>query len=132
MQPARDSNGVEKDRGRLLGSYCQQHRKRKDGAHYVPRIAAVEEPGRPQQERIKDDVQQIDEAERLGRDAEVPRARIDVVLTGFDGNVADSAVRIAHRERQDAAHAQRRREDGERGEQELAEDDAVDGEGAAS
>ena len=68
-----------------------------------------------------------------GERAEDGAERVDRV--GGADVAADRLERArddAHGQRQDAAHAQRRRQDGERGQQELAEDDAVDGEGAAA
>ena len=68
VQPSRAHAQDERQEAgrRLLRRDRQQDRQRQDRADQVLRLAAVQDPGGEQQERVGDQVQQIDEAEQGG------------------------------------------------------------------
>ena len=59
----------------------------------------VKQPRRPQQEGVSEDMQQVDEVQPAGRDAERARAGVDVVVAGLHRHVAHAAARIANGQR---------------------------------
>src|SRR6185437_4339907 len=91
----RDAHDREEYRRRLLGRDVQEHRERQQRADDVARIAAVEEPGGPQQERVEEHLEQVDEAQPAGRDPDLLGACVDMMFAGGDGNVPDVTIRIA-------------------------------------
>ena len=99
IEPARNAEIRQEYRGRLLRADRHQDREREDGADRIARIATVEDPCRPQQERIGNDVKQVDEAQHLRRNADRLRARIDVLLAGRHRDLADIPGGVAHGQR---------------------------------
>ena len=69
--------------GRLLGGDGQQDRQRQDRADQIFLLAAMQDPRGEQQERVGDEVQQIDDAEQQRRQAEAARVLLDMLLAGL-------------------------------------------------
>ena len=59
----------------------------------------MKQPRRPQKEGISEDVEEVDEAQKLWRDAERSSAVVDMLLAGGDRDVADLAVGGSDRQR---------------------------------
>ena len=80
---------------RLLRADRQKHRQRQHRADQVLALAAVEDPGGEQQERVGEDVEQIDDAEHRGGKVQAARRLADVLLAGLHMELADLPGRRA-------------------------------------